>query len=117
MTRYSGIHGYTDFPAAPQPVQKPAGGLHSLSVSNDGTRAYYALVTSGFAVVDVSDFAYGRPLPQPRPVTLNEARPTWPGPGAHGAVKLWNNDWAYVSDEVDGTATARGHGCPWGGPA
>jgi hypothetical protein len=114
VTLYSGLHGYTAFPPPPQPAQKPAGGLHSLSVSNDGTRAYYALLTGGFAVVDVSDFAFGRPLPQPRPITLNEARPTWPGPGAHSAVKFWNRDWAYVSDEVYGTATAPGHGCPWG---
>jgi hypothetical protein len=114
VTLFSGLHGYSRFPAAPAPVQKPAGGLHSLSVSNDGTRAYFALLQGGFAVVDVSDFANGVPLPQPRPITINESRPTWPGPGAHSAVKLWNKDWAYVSDEVYGTATGAGHGCPWG---
>ena len=114
VTLYSGLHGYSAFPPPPEPVQKPAGGLHSLSVSNDGTRAYYALLTGGFAVVDVSDFAFGRALPQPRPITRNELRPTWPGPGAHSAVKFWRRDWAYVSDEVYGTATAPGHGCPWG---
>jgi hypothetical protein len=113
-TLYSNLHGYTRFPPAPAPVQKPTGGLHSLSVSNDGTRAYFALLTGGFAVVDVSDFAEGAPLPQPRPITLNESRPVWPGPGAHSAVKLWGKDWAYVSDEVYGTATGAGHGCPWG---
>ena len=48
------------------------------------------------------------------PITPNEARPVWPGPGAHSAVKLWGRDWAWVSDEVYGTATAPGHGCPWG---
>ena len=114
VTLYSGAHGYTRFPAAPAPVQKPAGGLHSLSVSNDGTTAYYALLTGGFAVVDVSDFARGVPNPQPRPITLNEARPTWSGPGAHSAVKLWGRDWVWVSDEVYGSATGAGHGCPWG---
>ncbi len=114
ITLFSGLHGYSRFPAEPEPVQKPAGGLHSLSVSNDGTRAFYALLTGGFAVVDVSDFAAGRPLPQPRPITLNEARPTWPGPGAHSAVKLWDREWAWVSDEVYGTATDPEDGCPWG---
>jgi len=114
VTLYSGPHGYTAFPAAPQPVQKPAGGLHSLSVSNDGSRAYFALLRGGFAVVDVSEFAAGAPFPLPRPITRNEARPTWPGPGAHSAVKLWGRDWAWVSDEVYGTATGPGHGCPWG---
>jgi LVIVD repeat len=113
-TLFSGLHGYTRFPAAPAPVQKPTGGLHSLSVSNDGQRAYFALLTGGFAVVDVSDFANGVANPQPRPITINENRPTWPGPGAHSAVKFWGRDWAYVSDEVYGTATAPDHGCPWG---
>ena len=114
ITLFSGLHGYTRFPAFPAPVQKPTGGLHSLSVSNDGSTAYFALLTGGFAVVDVSDFAEGVPSPQPRRITLNEARPTWPGPGAHSAVKLWNRDWVWVSDEVYGTATAPDHGCPWG---
>jgi hypothetical protein len=113
-TLFSGLHGYTRFPAAPAPVQKPTGGLHSLSVSNDGQRAYFALLTGGFAVVDVSDFANGVLNPQPRRITINENRPTWAGPGAHSAVKFWGRDFAYVSDEVYGTATAPGHGCPWG---
>jgi hypothetical protein len=111
---FSGLHGYTRFPAAPAPVQVPTGGLHSLSVSNDGTRAYFALLTGGFAVVDVSEFAAGAPAPQPHPITVNESRPHWEGPGAHSAIKLWGRDWAWVSDEVYGTATGPGHGCPWG---
>jgi hypothetical protein len=108
LTLYSGPHTYT-------PTQTiPAGGLHSLSVSNDGARAYFALLTGGFAVVDVSDFANGVPSPQPRPITANAGRPSWPGPGAHSALKLWGRDWAWVSDEVYGTATGPDHGCPWG---
>jgi hypothetical protein len=114
VTLFSDLHGYTRFPAAPAPVEVPTGGLHSLSVSNDGSRAYFALLTGGFAVVDVSDFAAGVPSPQPRPITINQSRPTWPGPGAHSAIKLWGRDWAWVSDEVYGTATGAGHGCPWG---
>jgi hypothetical protein len=113
-TLYTGPYPYSRFPAAPAPAQKPTGGLHSLTVSNDGSRAYYALLTGGFAVVDTSEFAEGDPFPKPYPVTANEARPVWPGPGAHSAVKLWNRDWAWVSDEVYGTATGAGHGCPWG---
>ena len=38
----------------------------------------------------------------------------WRMSGAHSAIKLWNQDWVYVSDEVYGTATGAGHGCPWG---
>jgi len=108
VTLYSGPHGYEETGSA------PAGGLHSLSVSNDGTRAFYALLSGGFAVADVSDFAKGTPSPQPRPITLNEHRPTWAGPGAHSAVKLWNRDSVWVTDEVYGSATAPDHGCPWG---
>jgi LVIVD repeat len=114
VTLYSDVHGYTRIPPEGDPLIKPAGGLHSLSVSNDGTRAFFALLTGGFAVVDTSDFANGTPNPQPRPITFNETRPTWAGPGAHSAIKLWNRDWAWVSDEVYGTATGPGHGCPWG---
>jgi hypothetical protein len=101
---YNATNGYT------------SGGIHSLSVSNDGSRAYYALLTGGFAVADVSDFTAGTPNPQPRRVTVSSARPTWSGPGAHSAIKLWNKDWVYVADEVYGEAAKAlgAHGCPWG---
>jgi hypothetical protein len=108
---YSDVHGYTELP---EPAPKPTGGLHSLTVSNDGRKAYFALLTGGFAIVDTSDFAAGAPFPVPRLITANEARPTWAGPGAHSAVKLWGRDWAWVSDEVYGSATGDDHGCPWG---
>ncbi|HWM11812.1 MAG TPA: hypothetical protein VNO82_20810 [Solirubrobacteraceae bacterium] len=111
---FSGVHGYTRVPPSPAPVQKPTGGLHSLTISNDGSRAYFALLTGGFGVVDTTDFAEGAESPVPRTVTINESRPVWPGPGAHSAVKLWGRDWAWVSDEVYGSATADDHGCPWG---
>jgi hypothetical protein len=111
---FSGPHGYTRVPPAPAPVQKPTGGLHSLTISNDGSRAYFALLSGGFAVVDVSEFAQGAPFPRPRLITDNAARPVWEGPGAHSAIKLWGRDWAWVSDEVYGSATGAGHGCPWG---
>ena len=111
VTLFSGLYPYSRDPSAPD---KPTGGLHSLTISNDGSRAYFALLTGGFAVADVSDFAKGVQSPQLRAITVNGARPVWPGPGAHSAVKLWGRDWAWVSDEVYGTATAAGHGCPWG---
>lgn len=101
---YNGGSGYT------------GGGLHSLSVNNDGTRAYFALLTSGFAVSNVSSFANGDASPAPVRVTGTSARPTWSGPGAHSAVKLWGQDYVAVQDEVYGEAAkALGpHGCPWG---
>ena len=93
---------------------RPAGGLHSLSITNDGRFAYYALLNGGFAIADISDFTAGRPSPQRRIVTLNASRPVWAGPGAHSALKFWSRPYAYVSDEVYGSITAAGHGCPWG---
>ena len=90
-------------------------GIHSFSVSNDGKRGYFALLTRGFGVVDFTDFTDNDPATNTyRTITPTANRPTWPGPGAHSAVKLWNQDWVYVSDEVYGTITGGGHGCPWG---
>jgi hypothetical protein len=110
VTLFSGPHGYT----ASTTTGAPIGALHSLTVSNDGRTAYFALLAGGFAVVDVSDFAGGRPTPMPRLITTNDGRPFWPGPGAHSAIKMWGRRWVWVSDEVYGTATGVGHGCPWG---
>jgi hypothetical protein len=90
-------------------------GIHSFSVSNDGTRLYNALLTRGFGISDVSDFTDTDPATNTYSlITPPDNRVSWPGPGAHSAIKLWNKDAVYVSDEVYGTATASGHGCPWG---
>lgn len=105
---FQGNHG---FAAPPQ----SGSGIHSFSVSNDGKRAYFALLTRGFGVTDVSDFTDTDPATNTyRIVTPSANKATWPGPGAHSAIKLWNKDTVYVSDEVYGTATGAGHGCPWG---
>jgi hypothetical protein len=105
---FQGNHG---FAAPPQ----SGSGIHSFSVSNDGKRAYFALLTRGFGVTDVSDFTDTDPMTNTyRTVTPSANKVTWPGPGAHSAIKLWNKDAVYVSDEVYGTATGSGHGCPWG---
>jgi hypothetical protein len=102
------------------PVQKAnistgiPGGLHSLSVSNDGQLAYFAHLTGGFLVADVADFSQGAESPALRLVTPPANRPTWAGPGAHSAMKLWGQDWALLADEVYGTASGGQHGCPWG---
>ncbi|MDA0179305.1 hypothetical protein OJ997_03265 [Solirubrobacter phytolaccae] len=103
---FQGAHGFGN---------SNGSGIHSFSVSNDGTKAYFALLTRGFGVVDVSDFTDTDPATNTyRTITPTANRPTWPGPGAHSAIKLWNKDSVYVSDEVYGTATGNGHGCPWG---
>ena len=64
-TLFTGLHGYTRVPPTTEQEEKPTGGLHSLTISNDGSRAYFALLTGGFAVVDVSEFAAGAESPQP----------------------------------------------------
>jgi hypothetical protein len=103
---FSGAHGFGN---------SSGSGVHSFSVSNDGKRLYNALLTRGFGVSDVSDFTDNDPATnQYRLITPAANRVSWPGPGAHSAIKLWNKDAVYVSDEVYGTATGNGHGCPWG---
>ena len=62
--------------------------LHSLTVSNDGRRAYFAYLGGGFLVADTSDFAEARPEPEVRLVTPVEKRVFWTDPGAHSAIKL-----------------------------
>jgi len=47
-TLYSGLYPYSAVPAPPEPAQTPTGGLHSLTISNDGSRAYFALLTGGW---------------------------------------------------------------------
>ena len=101
------------------PVPVPSGDLHSMSISNDGMRAYLADLTGGFLVADTSDLANGVADPQIELVTPNANRVSWPGPGAHSALKLWGRDVAFVADEVYGEALASPvfnppHGCPWG---
>ena len=93
-----------------------AASLHSMGVSNDGTRAYIAHLTGGFIVVDTSDVATGQPNPEFRVVTPNANRVSWEGPGAHSAVKLFGRPYALITDEVYGESLRwnGGHGCPWG---
>jgi hypothetical protein len=98
----------------------PAGNPHSLSVSNDGTRAYVSHLTGGFFVADSSEIADGVEGARFRLITPSNKRVAWePGtPGAHSAVKVWGKNYALVTDEVYGEALRPPlfdqHGCPWG---
>ena len=103
---FDGVHGFGN---------SNGSGIHSFSVSNDGRKAYFALLTRGFGISDVSAFTDTDPATNSyRLITPAANRVSWPGPGAHSAVKLWNKNWVYVSDEVYGKVTGTGHGCPWG---
>ena len=90
--------------------------LHSLGLSNDGTRGYLAYLGGGFMVVDTSDFANDAPNPAVRLITPVEQRVFWTDPGAHSAVKLPGRPVALTTDEVYGKlgAVLPAHGCPWG---
>jgi hypothetical protein len=90
--------------------------LHSLGISNDGTRGYLAYLGGGFMVVDTSDFARQAPNPQVRLITPVEQRVFWTDPGAHSAVKLFGRPFALTTDEVYGKlgGALPDHGCPWG---
>jgi hypothetical protein len=90
--------------------------LHSLGISNDGTRGYLAYLGGGFMVVDTSDFAREAPNPQVRLITPVEQRVFWSDPGAHSAVKLFGRPFALTTDEVYGElgGALPAHGCPWG---
>ena len=92
--------------------------LHSIGVSNDGTRTYLAFLGAGFLVMDTSQVAAGVDNPQISLITQPRDRISWTNPGAHTAIKLWGQDVALVTDEVYGDAldpvTNQDHGCPWG---
>jgi hypothetical protein len=81
-------------------------GLHSLSLSVDGRRAYLAHLQDGFMVLDTSSLADGLPNPQINLITPPE---NWArsAPGAHSAVKLFDKPYALITEEVYGL-------CPWG---
>ena len=106
---------------APVP-DREFGQLHSLSVSPDGTRAFFAYLSAGYMEADTSDLAAARPNPQVRLVTPVEQRVEWGIPGAHSAVKLHGRDYVLMTDEVYGAVFGQGEalgyavlkGCPWG---
>jgi hypothetical protein len=91
--------------------------LHSLTVSNDGKRAYLAYLGGGFLVADTSDLAADKPKPEIRQTTPGAKRVHWGNPGAHSAIQVPGRpDWAMTTDEVYGKfgALFPEHGCPWG---
>ena len=90
--------------------------VHSLGISNDGTRGYLAHLTGGVGVIDTSELAKGVKKPSIRVLTPPSNAPTWEGPGPHTAVKVFGKDYMLITDEVYGTSLRAlgGHGCPWG---
>ncbi len=92
------------------------GELHSMTPDFDGRTTYLANLTGGLGVMDTADVVEGVEDAEFRPRTNPVTAPTWPGPGAHSALRVPGQDLTIVADEVYGDALkALGeHGCPWG---
>jgi LVIVD repeat len=97
-------------------------GIHSLTVSRDGRRAYLADLEGGFAVADTSDLARSRRSAAIRQLTPPTATVHHDSPGVHSALRLPGRPYALITDEVYGAAFGLGpligfnvlKGCPWG---
>lgn len=100
----------TDNPAAVP--ESGSGYLHSLAVSDDGTRAYMGTWDYGFYVADTSALADpavpGAALPVIRP--LGAGRVDY-GSNVHGAVRVPGRPYAVMVEEAYANA---GTGCPFG---
>jgi hypothetical protein len=91
--------------------------LHSMSVTDDGTRLYLAYLGGGFFVADTSDLANGVTPPQVRLLTPIAATPRWPNQTVHSAIPLPGRTYALTTDELYGDlldGPDNDHGCPWG---
>ena len=87
------------------PVELTQAGLHSLSLSVDGRRAYLAHLRDGFMVLDTSQLAEGLADPQMQLITpVQYWAQTAVGP--HSAVRLFGKPYVLTTEEVYGI-------CPW----
>ena len=97
-------------------------GLHSISVSSDGRRAYLADLEGGFAMADTSELAAADPTPRIHQLTPAANSVHHEAPGAHSALPLPGRPYALITDEVYGQGAGLGpaigfnvlKGCPWG---
>ena len=107
---FQGDHG---FAAPPQ----SGSGIHSFSVSNDGKRAYFALLTRGFGVADVSDFTDTDPdhehLPARSRRSANKRHVAGPG-RAQRDQALEQGLGLRLRRGLRHARPRAGHGCPWG---
>jgi hypothetical protein len=87
----------------------PRGLLHSISLSDDGRRAFLSLWRGGLLVGDVSQFTSGAPNPQLSLLTpAASALPPLAGGNVHSAVQLPGRDLVLITDERYPPA------CPYG---
>jgi hypothetical protein len=96
--------------------------LHSISVSPDGTRTYFAHLGGGVLVVDSTDLANNVPNPQFHLLTTPiSGRAFWDNQGAHSSVKIPGKPYILTTEEIYGKGVALNDafgaalgGCPWG---
>jgi hypothetical protein len=87
----------------------PRGLLHSISLSDDGRRAFLSLWTGGLLVADASQFTAGTPNPQLTLLTpAASALQPLAGGNVHSAVQLPGRDLVLITDERYPPA------CPYG---
>lgn len=92
------------------------GSLHSVALTNDGTRTFLAHLTGGVMVIDTTQVVRGKTKPEIRTLTAPDNAATWEGVDVHSAVKLYGKDYLLTTDEKYGDllrALGSG-GCPWG---
>jgi hypothetical protein len=92
-------------------------GLHSMWVSDDGTRTYLAYLGAGFYVLDTSAVAANAPNPAVQMLTPFAASPRWPNQTVHSSIPLPGRPYVLTTDELYGDllgTTPNRHGCPFG---
>ncbi|HEV3125153.1 MAG TPA: hypothetical protein VG266_11310 [Candidatus Dormibacteraeota bacterium] len=100
--------GRWDGPAALGPAPR----LHSISLSNDGRRAYLSAWTAGLLLADTSDYASGRSNPQLRLLTAPADAYRNPPGNVHSTVAVPGRDLVLTTDER--YPPPGGLGCPFG---
>lgn len=92
------------------------GRLHSVSISNDGRRAYLSHLTGGVLIADTSEVAAGKRKPEIRTLTAPDDSAKWENVDVHSAVKMFGRDYLITTDEKYGDLLRPlgSGGCPWG---
>jgi hypothetical protein len=92
-------------------------GLHSMWVTDDGTRTYFAYLGAGFYVLDTSALANNQPSPTVQILNTFASSPRWPNQTVHSAIPLPGRPYVLTTDELYGDllgTTPNRHGCPFG---
>jgi hypothetical protein len=91
---------------------RPQNYLHSLSVSDDGTRAYLANLGAGLLVLDTSQVAANMASPVIATITPTDRRVEYENTTTHSAVAVPGRPVVVMTDEI--YPVPYGAGCPWG---